>query len=207
MSQAKQNILSALVNLQGGPRELGRKIIAYINAGPGGGKVDMINKSIMDYVAYDIRLVTGLQQVRFFNGTLLPNQTNQTNGYIRPQNEHMIITGMGLKMASVTAATEFGAEELVFTKGLLPAVAGMLHTGKISILNNTTTELADYPLSELINVAELNDSGISMFNKPIIWMHQTPLVVTLEAGANTPIADGILDVWLECDLYGLAFQA
>jgi hypothetical protein len=132
-----------------------------------------ISKTIADDSAFDVRSVKTLTEVNFFKGAQLLNGTNQPEGYIRPEAEHLLILSISF-FDSDSAAAVYGA--IAFNRGVtLEEVAN----GYLTISSNNNTYLDSQPMLNYLYVAEQAASGTYHLKEPIPWQAQTSLVANL----------------------------
>ena len=169
-----------------------KKYLSYF----GVNRID-ISKTLGDYCAFDTLGIKGETTLRFFQGQrAVATQTNQPNGFVRQQDEHLIITGIQLMSSDDTAAA-WGA--VPFENGV---IAPELLDATMDISVNGVVMLKKLPLNNFLQVAEEAQSGFMQLATPIVWQGQTELALTI----SIPTASATTNqIWLQVKLHGLGF--
>jgi hypothetical protein len=137
-------------------------------------------KTLATFVWPSQAAVVGLSNVTFFNTSF-------------PDSEHFMIVGIrALTGANATLAAT------AWTPGISDALT---QNGSISIINNGTQELKDFPLTKFVLSTNNNDAeaGSIVLDKEIFWLGQT----TLALNANFPTAPTTVNQNLRFELEGI----
>ncbi len=140
----------------------------------------MGNKVLADISFYHAKTVVGVGTTQtFFNGSTA-SQTTNLSEFIRPQDEHTLITRLKFSEginASVPAT--------VWTQGLATAP---LQNGTFTIEINGVLRLKKYPLVDSV-VSTESDAGIIELLTPIVWGAQEDLKITTNFDVAPAVAN------------------
>lgn len=179
-----------------GLREAYAAIFQQVNQG----RPIQIPKTMTQDEASDTKAVKGLTQVSFFQGQQLANGSNQPSGYVRPQDEHLLITGVAISSANEAAGSTFGTLGLV--QGLDTANPALCE-GYLTIVSNGVKFLDKFSLQNFQRVAEDPSSGNVNLSIPVPWMGQTDLEARVEFPTAPTATAG---VYMQVRLLGIGLS-
>jgi len=156
--------------------------------------ISKINKVISTGFAWHQKDVIGLTSFKLFQGTVAEGETNQPQGFVRPDNGHFIMFGMQVYQGN-DAAYNVGTTDWV------PGVTDLgLKSGYWSIYSNGQLQIKDVPGAAFAQVAEQKESGVLPFAEPIIWQGDTKISVEFN---NVDAVGGTTATPVAVALYGL----
>lgn len=161
-----------------------------------GVNISRINKVISTGFAWHQKDVTGLTSFKLFSGAAAAGETNQPQGFVRPDNGHFIILGMQVFQGNDATYT---VGQTVWSPGLSNAE---LLSGYFSLYSNGQLQLDDVPMAVFTEVAEQRESGVLPFAEPIVWAGDTKISfeftneVAITATTATPIAVNLFGIEL-----------
>jgi len=162
------------------PAQFKNDILAYIAANKS--KVD-INKTIAGVSLYHEKVV-GLAALSdtFFNGAFVQANTNINSSFIRPEAEHVFITGVKIYQGNDTTTIENSSwGDLIEEK---------LQNGQFTITSNGVVMVKNFPMRSANPAQTGKYQNLIELDEIIFWEGQTELKldVTFKSGGAVPVA-------------------
>jgi len=123
----------------------------------------------------------GLNNMTFFNGQFLANETNITNSFNRPEAEHVFIGAVRIWQGATEGA---GIQDTPW----VPVDDNIIQNGTFSITVNGVIKLKNYPIRAALNTQTGKYDALIPLQEIITWIGQTDL--KLDVAFKSPL-DGI----------------
>lgn len=171
-----------------------QQIIRYLQQA--GVSISKINKVISTGMAWHQKDVLGLTSFKLFQGTVTEGESNQPQGFVRPDNGHFLL--FGIQMFEGNDAT-YVVGKTDWSPGF---TANELLSGYFSLFNNGQLALDKIPGAAFAAVAEQRESGVLPFTEPIVWAGDTKISLEFQnevaiSGARAkPVAANLFGIEL-----------
>lgn len=171
-----------------------QQIIRYLQQA--GVSISKINKVISTGFAWHQKDVVGLTSFKLFQGAVTEGETNQPQGFVRPDNGHFLI--FGIQMWEGNDAT-YEVGNTAWSPGF---TVNELLSGYFSLFNNGQLALDKIPGSAFAQVAEQRESGVLPLTEPIVWAGDTKISlefqneVAISGSTATPVAASLFGIEL-----------
>ena len=171
------------------------------------------SKTIAYQTLYSCKVCTGENQVDFFTGNFVQNQTNIDGAFVRPSSEHFLIYGIRGYTADLVPSPELTNFNIPFRKGFTSADAFATNPtqpftqSQISLQVNSVRLNKYIPLTEFDNNETAGSRGTMYLDQPVLWQGQTELKLTLETNSPDIVfagTSGEAETVIRFDLFGLA---
>lgn len=154
------------------------------------------DKTIASVAYYHAVLINSATNAEFFAGNFVANNTNVPgNSFVRPNSEHALIYAFRVAVGDGTGQNP---AEQVYTPGTGANID--FDNSIITVSNNGTIVLRDFPLSEALDGLTTRDQGLIMLDEPILWAGQTSMPITWKTKSQVGTTD---DICLKITAIGL----